>query len=120
MTGTVAPASDLRRAALVLRERGAAVPPGPYVTTNGSQRFGGLVSTTARPYDKGYGGKLIGESMSPADMGYFALFAPPFDGTLADLLDSVADIEEQHALADAATVRLAYAVARTVLRAAGL
>jgi hypothetical protein len=84
----------LREAAAVLRERAAAVHPGPW--TQGAN-YGGVVAALQhdgreRCLDEGerraYGGCLIGESMDSSAQAYVALMHPPVAVAVADLLDA--------------------------------
>lgn len=82
----------IREAARLMRERAKAACPGPWFTNDQSARYGGIVAASCdgHPEDRGYGGHLIGESMSPVNKEYIASWHPAVALTVADWLDAQA------------------------------
>jgi hypothetical protein len=99
-TTTTSPTSELREAARLMRERAEKATPGPWFVTSEAAQYGGLVAapTEGFPYDAGYAGHLIGESMSDGNREYVASMHPAVALPLADLLDSLADMYEQRGM----------------------
>ncbi|MFG1846703.1 hypothetical protein [Micromonospora carbonacea] len=82
----------LRMAAEKMTERANAATPGPWFETIQSARYGGIVAagTDAYPAHDGYGGHLIGESMSPANRAHVASWAPAVAVAVAGWLEDEA------------------------------
>lgn len=100
----------LRSAARLIRDRAEAVPPGPWTVTTESAKWGGVVApaTADHPEMEGYGGHLIGESMSEAKRVHVATWHPAVALAVADWLDTGAN---KYACVDRAPMlRVAYAI----------
>jgi len=78
-------------AAQTLREKAGAATPGPWGYTIPASRYGGLVgptrATTRQQEVDGYGGELVGESLSPGISDWLRIVSPELGAALADLLE---------------------------------
>lgn len=97
------PVEAVRAAAVRLRELAGAATPGPWRDSNdNANRYAALVSDTmpaARPSnggwgDSGYGGYLVGESITSPDRALIAALNPIAAGLLAAWLDATADAKD--------------------------
>ncbi|MFF0821182.1 hypothetical protein ACFYUR_12425 [Micromonospora haikouensis] len=79
----------LRMAAEKMVKRANAATPGPWFATELSARYGGIVAAGSDTYPAhdGYGGHLIGESMSPENREHVSSWAPSAALAVADWLE---------------------------------
>ena len=93
----------IREAARLMRAHAADVCPSPWTVTSQSARYGAVVGQPGDefPEDNGYGGHLIGESMSPASAAYVVAWEPAVALSVAAWLEACADSNgvAPHALA---------------------
>ncbi len=88
MTDLASALDTIRRAAGVLYQRLEVTTAGPWREAAGGV-YGAVVSDAA-PHDDGYGGRLVAESMRPADREYLVTMQPAVAKRLADWLAACA------------------------------
>lgn len=119
----MAPTLTLGRAAAVLRERAKNATPGPWAL---SGHYGALIAPgqPGRADDLvGYGGKLVGESMTLLNRRYLATISPDVGLILADWLDNMAelaqDLPDVERRSERTPLSYAVALAQAILREVG-
>jgi hypothetical protein len=89
-----------------------AATPGPWFETTESRRYGGIVGLEAdgHPYEDGYGGALVAESVTGANRDYLLCVHPDVGAALAvAFMDGADDADYNPLLVDVAEAVLAAA-----------
>lgn len=105
----------LRIAARRIRMWAGPAPSGPWRLNGFSAKWGSVVMkpTATHPETEGYGGHLIGQSMSEDVRAYVKSWPPEVALAVADLLDSLAD--QYGSATEADSIRAALSVAELVM-----
>ncbi len=118
MTDLASALDTIRRAAGVLYQRLEVTTAGPWREAAGGV-YGAVVSDAA-PHDDGYGGRLIGESMRPADREYLVTMQPDVTRQVAEWLVACADLYfHKYAFLQQSPLNCAERIAAAILEASG-